>query len=165
MAVRLRISPSGARGAHITSMPVKPSEFEILHAIRMKAMKESLCRIGRYDPARSYNRFRSVFSACDTQYIVLNKEKVGFFAVKRTERDMHLEHLYLLPAAQGQGVGSAVLRWVFEEADASTSALHVTALRDSDANQFYKRHGFIFLSETEWDINYVRYPSKNIIEY
>ncbi len=34
----------------------------------------------------------------------------------------------------------------------------VTALRGSESNRFYERHGFVYQDEAEWDINYIRQP-------
>ncbi|RMM30966.1 Acetyltransferase, GNAT family, partial [Pseudomonas syringae pv. berberidis] len=44
-----------------------------------------------------------------------------------------MDHLYIKPDAQGQGTGSAVLRQVFAEADATSSTLRVGALKESDS--------------------------------
>jgi len=32
----------------------------------------------------------------------------------------------------------------------------VGALRGSDSNRFYRRHGFVQTAESEWDIDYLR---------
>ena len=56
-------------------------------------------------------------------------------------------------------LGAAVLAVIFNEADALGLSLRVGALRDSDANRFYLRHGFTQVEETEWDIYYARQPS------
>jgi hypothetical protein len=53
-------------------------------------------------------------------------------------------------------VGAAVLADVFARADASRLPVRVGALRGSDANRFYARHGFERVDEGEWDILYER---------
>jgi len=38
----------------------------------------------------------------------------------------------------------------------------LSALRGSDSNRFYRRHGFVQTGEGEWDIDYLRdCPSDN----
>lgn len=69
-----------------------------------------------------------------------------------------LDHLYVLPEYQGKGIGAAVLQEVFKRADARRMPIRVGALRDSDANGFYQRHGFVRTDEAEWDIYYERQP-------
>ena len=50
------------------------------------------------------------------------------------------------------------MRWVFAQADAAQLPLELCALKGSDANRFYLRHGFVKTGEGEWDIDYLRMP-------
>jgi GNAT superfamily N-acetyltransferase len=69
---------------------------------------------------------------------------------------LHLDHLYILPAWQGQGIGASVLRLVFSEADALGLPIRGGAPRDSASNRFYARHGFELIERDEFDYYYVR---------
>ncbi|AIY43476.1 Acetyltransferase [Collimonas arenae] len=89
---------------------------------------------------------------------MVNQQRAGFVVVKPGPDQLLLDHLYIRPDCQGQGIGAAVLEKIFAEADAQAMPLRVGALRDSDSNRFYQRHGFQFLSEEEWDIYYIRSP-------
>jgi GNAT superfamily N-acetyltransferase len=142
----------------ITLVQAVETDFEELVAIRIAAMRESLERIGRFDPVRARERFRSGFSAIYTRHITFEGLQVGFVVVKPVEDQLLLDHLYIHPSHQGQGIGAAVLAQVFQEADALAKPLRVGALRGSDANRFYQRNGFEFLAEEEWDIYYLRPP-------
>ncbi|KAG0933391.1 hypothetical protein G6F31_016327 [Rhizopus arrhizus] len=42
------------------------------------------------------------------------------------------------------------------EADSRGLPVAVGALRGSDSNRFYRRHGFVQTAESEWDIDYLR---------
>ena len=64
--------------------------------------------------------------------------------------------LYVHPGAQGEGIGSWVLEQVLSEADAEHQPVSVTALKHSEANRFYQRHGFELQAESEWDMHYLR---------
>jgi len=135
------------------------TDFEELVALRIDAMRESLERIGRFDPIRARERFRSSFSAMHTRHVVADGRRLGFVVVKPANGQLLLDHLYIRPGNQGKGIGAAVLAQVFKEADALSLPMRVGALRGSDANRFYQRHGFEFLAEEEWDIYYLR-PSR-----
>lgn len=126
--------------------------------IRIAAMRESLERIGRFDPQRAKERFISNFEPENTKYIVLNGSKIGFVAVKVTDSEISLEHLYIEPEHQSKGVGAAVLQDIFSDANLRSLSVVVGALRESESNRFYKRHGFVKSGESEWDIYYVRQP-------
>jgi GNAT superfamily N-acetyltransferase len=134
-------------------------DFEELVALRTEAMRESLERIGRWDPARSRERFRAVFSPEHTRHILVGGQPVGFVTVKPHGDGLLLDHLYIRPAWQGRGVGGAVLAQVFREADAVAMPLRVVALRESESNRFYLRHGFELVGQEELDNRYIRHDS------
>jgi GNAT superfamily N-acetyltransferase len=140
----------------VTLLPASASDFEALLALRIEAMQSSLERIGRFDPQRARERFQSSFEPSFTRHVVVSSARIGFIAVKPNAGALLLDHLYVLPAHQGRGIGSAVLALLFEEADAARLAMRVGALRGSASNRFYARHGFVEVEQTEWDIHYVR---------
>jgi GNAT superfamily N-acetyltransferase len=137
-------------------VPAQPADLEPLVALRIEAMRESLERIGRFDPLRARERFASGFAPEHTRHIVVAGERVGFVVVKPQRDGLLLDHLYNRPAFQGQGIGAAVLALVFAEADAKAQPLRVSALARSDSNRFYLRHGFRLVKQGELDIHYVR---------
>lgn len=134
-------------------------DLDDLVEIRISAMKESLERIGRFDPRRARERFASSFEPENTKYIVLNGSKIGFVVVKLKENEMLLDHLYIKPEYQNKGIGSVVLQLIFSEACLQSLPITVGALRESASNRFYQRHGFVKSGESEWDVYYVRHPS------
>ena len=146
----------GPAAAEPRFTPVEPADFEALAALRIEAMRASLERLGRFDPSRARERLRAGFSPEHTRHIEQAGVRVGFFVVKPRDDGLHLEHLYLHPAAQGRGLGAAVLAHVFAQADALGLAVHVGALRGSDSNRFYQRHGFRLVAQDEFDLRYVR---------
>ncbi|MFZ6645564.1 GNAT family N-acetyltransferase [Undibacterium sp. TJN25] len=123
-------------------------------------MQPSLERIGRFDPQRARERLRASYDAAATRVIVADGVDIGFVAVKllppESGAGLLLDHLYLHPDWQGRGLGAWALRQIIAEADTAGLPLHVGALRGSDANRFYQKHGFVYSAESEWDIYYVR---------
>jgi len=69
---------------------------------------------------------------------------------------LHITRGRRIEAAQKLGIGSWVMEQVLQEADRHGKAVRVTALRLSDANRFYQRHGFQLQAEGEWDLYYLR---------
>jgi GNAT superfamily N-acetyltransferase len=132
-------------------------DFEELVGLRILAMRESLERVGRFDIQRARERFRSGFSPSDTYHIELNGERIGFVVYKAQDSQLLLDHLYVHPNHQGQGIGSDVLTYVIAESEKSGLPIRVGALRESDSNRFYIRHGFILYEQGEYD-NYYIHP-------
>jgi GNAT superfamily N-acetyltransferase len=142
--------------AEVVLTPATAQDLEPLVALRIEAMRESLERIGRFDPVRSRERFVSGFEPRHTWHIEVEGERVGFVVVKPMEHFLLLDHLYVRPAFQGQGLGAVVLQRVFQQADAAGLPVRLGALRGSESNRFYQRHGFRLVEESEWDLYYVR---------
>ncbi|MDQ0741348.1 GNAT family N-acetyltransferase [Pseudomonas sp. W4I3] len=132
------------------------SDLDNLVAIRIEAMRESLERVGRFDPVRARERFLSGFEAHSTHHIEVSGERVGFVVLKHHHNELLLDHLYVRPSAQGLGIGAAVLMQIFKTADAAALPVKVGALKESASNRFYTRHGFQFVESSEFDNYYVR---------
>ncbi len=122
-------------------------------------MRESLERVGRFDARRARERLLSAFDPALTRHVRVDGERVGFVVVRPRDDGLLLDHLYLLPRAQGRGIGSAVMSELLVDADARGLAVRVGALRASDANRFYERHGFELVAQDEWD-NHYRRPAR-----
>lgn len=136
--------------------PAGDGDFEALLSLRLAAMRESLERLGRFDPQRARERLSRGYQPAHTRHILRGGELVGFVVVVPRDDGWQLDHLYVHPSAQREGVGSWVLEQVLTEADAAHMPVSVTALKHSDANRFYQRHGFELQAEGEWDWFYRR---------
>lgn len=144
-----------AAGA-LRDVPATSADFEALLAMRIEAMRDSLERLGRFDPERARARLRDTFWPDHTWIIERDGARVGFYALRPDDDGLRLDHLYVVPAAQGLGVGGQVLGRLLLDADRRGLPVSVAALRGSDSNRFYRRHGFVQVSESEWDIEYLR---------
>ncbi|MFZ6871529.1 GNAT family N-acetyltransferase [Undibacterium sp. Di27W] len=138
--------------------PCTPNDAAQLAELRVLAMRPSLERIGRFDTERARQRLLQNFVAECTRLIKLDGLLAGFLVLRPKDNDLLLDHFYLHPDFQQRGLGSAVIKLVLAEADAMGKIIHVGALRDSDANRFYIRHGFVLREITEFDNYYLRYP-------
>ncbi|EEF62532.1 GNAT family N-acetyltransferase [Pedosphaera parvula] len=141
---------------------VTPEDFDELADLRIVAMRESLERIGRFDPDRARQRLRNSFYPEHTRFILLNAQRIGFYTFRPAGDGFHLDHVYIHPHHQSRGIGSYVMHHVLSQSDALKLSVHLCALRDSPSNRFYQRHGFVKTSEDEWDIYYVRTPRQCI---
>jgi GNAT superfamily N-acetyltransferase len=143
-------------GRHLALAPASDDDFEALLSLRHAAMHESLTRMGRFDPQRARERLSRAFEPAHTRHILLEGERVGFVVLLPRGDHLVLDHLYIAPVAQNQGIGSWVMAQVLAEADRRDLAVRVTALKLSDANRFYQRHGFELQHESDWDLHYLR---------
>jgi GNAT superfamily N-acetyltransferase len=141
--------------ARLSLQPVLASDFDDMLALRIAALRPSLERLGRFDAARARDRLAAGFAPPHMQHIVQDGQRIGFVTVHPEGDDaLRLEHLYVVPGHQGQGVGAWVLRGVQAHARDTGRVLKVSALKLSDANRFYQRHGFRPDGEGEWDLHH-----------
>lgn len=139
--------------------PAQDADALALADLRVAAMRESLLRVGRFDPQRARQRLLDGFVAAHTWHVGWAGERVGCVVLRREADHLRLAHLYIHPQHQGRGVGAAVLAWVFAEAEAAGLPVRVGALRESDSNRFYARHGFVLVAQAEFDNEYLRAPA------
>ena len=132
------------------------SDAETLADLRVSAMRESLERIGRFDPRRARERLLASFDAAATRHVVADGLRVGFFVVRTRPGELLLDHLYIDPRYQGRGLGAIVLAEIFSEADQQCLDVRVGALKESASNRFYLRCGFEPEARDECDVYYVR---------
>jgi GNAT superfamily N-acetyltransferase len=133
-------------------------DADALVALRIAAMRDSLERIGRFDAQRARDRFLAGFVPERTWHVVADTQCVGFLALGERDGDLLLDHLYIDPRHQRRGLGGAVLERVCALADTLGRWVVLGALRESDANRFYARHGFVQVARTDWDNHYRRLP-------
>lgn len=93
--------PAPGPGINVDFAPACSEDLEPLAALRVEAMRDSLVRIGRFDPARARERLRADFSPSDTRHIIVDGQRVGLVATRVDGDALLLEHLYLRPDTHG----------------------------------------------------------------
>jgi GNAT superfamily N-acetyltransferase len=143
----------------LTYAPALAEDASRLADLRVRAMRESLEAVGRFDEQRARDRLLSDFASDRTTLILSRGNLAGFYALKEEGAEILLQHLYVDPALQSLGIGSQALRRIFGEADFRKRWLKVGALVGSASNRFYQRHGFQLVTQSGFDVYYVRAPS------
>ncbi len=114
-------------------------------------MRPDLERLGRWDPVRVRQRFLSGFQPAHTFVIDVAGSAAGVIAVRPESDEQWIEHFYLAPEYQGEGLGSAVLRHVMTtKRDHRPFRLNV--LQGSPARRLYERNGFVHEHEDPIDV-------------
>lgn len=138
----------------ITILPARDADAEALAALRVTAMRESLEAVGRFEPNRARERFLNSFDPKTTFRILSGSKLVGFYALQERETYFWLDHFYVDQALQGIGIGSHVLGNIKDLARKHGKSIRLGALKQSKANDFYRKHGFVEKEQKEWDIYY-----------
>lgn len=140
--------------------PAAACDLERLVELRIAAKRESLERIGRFDPVLAGRRMVEQFRAEHTRLIWRGDAVAGCVAFGTDAPGcLRLEHFYIHPDHQGAGLGAEVLSALLAESDVQALAVRLTVLRESAANSFYSRFGFSETGRDEVDIFYERPPA------
>lgn len=138
-------------------------DFEELQYIRYTAMKESAEANGLFQHDKAREIFLSEYVPEKTRKILRNGQTIGFYVVLNHPDHLYLDMFYLLPEAQGLGIGSKILQQIKTQADEQNKPIRLDALRISRANAFYQHHGF-HLTHSEGVNNYYEYAPECSLE-
>ncbi|HEV3351667.1 MAG TPA: GNAT family N-acetyltransferase [Acidimicrobiales bacterium] len=91
--------------------------------------------------------YRGQFPSADFDVILVDGRPAGRLAVDRTEDDIHVIDIALLPEHRGQGTGSSLLTHLVEEADRNGRSVSLHVERTNPAWRLYERLGFRAVGE------------------
>jgi ribosomal protein S18 acetylase RimI-like enzyme len=93
-------------------------------------------------------QFASLWRPNDTRIIVLQGKEIGWLGFRQTGDEVFLKQLYISPAHQRCGIGSAVMQLLLEEQVKTAKSMALFVLKKKPAFRFYERHGFEVVRET-----------------
>ena len=130
--------------------PATANDSRFAFDLKKAALGEYISETFGWDEAAQQKLHEQRFRPSGTQIVMFGGQDIGLLAVDRAADCIRLRQLFLLPEAQGKGIGSHLLAQVLCEA----RQLHVpVTLRVLKANPrakaFYERHGFVVVGETE----------------
>lgn len=140
--------------------PAKIADAELLAEIRVESMRPSLQAANRFDPERARNRFLNSFQASETKIIYVEEKVVGFFVIRKKIDHLYLDHLYVVAAFQGRGIGRRIIHDLKAAATTASLPIRLLALNGSPSNEFYKSCEFEFVSADQLDTLYQWSPGQ-----
>lgn len=125
------------------------ADFEAVLELSIRAMREHLERIGRFDPERRRFRMRKQFDAGILRVIERDGAMAGCVGVQAHGDYVEIHGLFLDVGQQGSGLGAAVFDAIRAEHPGRVFRLDV--LKQSPARRFWERHGFTQIDELPFD--------------
>jgi GNAT superfamily N-acetyltransferase len=87
--------------------------------------------------------YAAQYPNADHRIIIFRNVRTGRILVSRTEAELHLIDLTLLPTCCNQGIGTTLLHDLQSEATAANKPLRLSVLKTNPAKRLYERLGFI----------------------
>ncbi len=86
--------------------------------------------------------YHQQFPEATFDLIVERGEPIGRLYVRRTDEEIHILDIALLPEHRGRGIGSSLLRDLLREAEAHRLSVRISVEPDNPAIMWYRRLGF-----------------------
>lgn len=135
----------------ITYRPATPADFEFLYALHREAMRAAVEEtLGAWDEAWQRDDFHRRFDPQSSQVIQFAGQDVGVMWVQPRAEELFLVALEILPAYQGQGIGSQALRGLLDDARRQGKPVALQVLKGNRrARDLYQRLGFGVTGEND----------------
>jgi GNAT superfamily N-acetyltransferase len=138
--------------------PGAQDDMDFILRVHKASMRPHVERVyGPWDDALQREQMKST-DPTTHDIVELEGEPVGCQWIREHPAELELVRLYLLPEAQGRGVGSQLLANLCARADAEGRPVRLRVLRGSPARRFYERHGFTVVDEIETHFQMARPP-------
>ena len=148
-----------ADGREVALRPATPEDYEELVGVYASTRAAELAQVTWWDDAQKLAFCRMQHDAQKKEYdarypeaqydvVVLEGRTAGRLWVGRDDEKIHMLDVTVLPWAQGQGLGTALVLSLIEEARASGKRLrHMVFVMNDGARRLYERLGFVVFEE------------------
>lgn len=149
--------PANARPA-LTLREVLPEDEQFLYEVYGSTRMDELAQIPWSEEqlkmflkmqlnARDQS-YRMYYPEIDDRIILLNEERVGRLIVVRTDEEIRLADIALLPKYRGAGLGTSLIKDLLMEATESGKPVRLQVERpNQQAKGLYERMGFTTMGE------------------
>jgi ribosomal protein S18 acetylase RimI-like enzyme len=133
----------------VTLRKAVPSDVEFLYRLHRTAMQTYVIQTwGRWDEAWQSQYFHQHFNPSACQVIELHGQEIGTMCVERRTTEIVLRSIEILPAYQGQGVGTELITALLDKAAQKGIPVTLQVLKVNAARRLYERLGFTIGGET-----------------
>jgi len=135
----------------VVLLPAVPEDIDFLYGLNRATLREYVVETrGRWDERWQEERYRQHFQPASCKIIVQEGHYVGVLASRKTETELVIVSIQLLPQHQGRGIGTSLIDVLFKEARDEGKRLTLQVLKVNDrARQLYERLGFSTVEETD----------------
>jgi ribosomal protein S18 acetylase RimI-like enzyme len=129
---------------------VEADDRDFLYALHEATMRDYVEQVWGWNDSEQRTFFDSRFQPAGVQVIQFDGEDVGVLVVTENEDEVFLSEIQVLPAWQGRGIGSAVVRSLLRDAALRRKPVTLRVLHVNErARALYERLGFRPFDEIE----------------
>ena len=148
------------RALNISLRPVEPEDEAFLYEVYRSTRAEELAAWG-WDERQQELFLKMQLRARDQSYlmyyteisdsiILFEKSRAGRIIISRSDKEIKLVDISLLPEYRGAGLGTSLIKDLFAEADQTKRIVRLQVERtNTKARRLYERMGFTITSENQ----------------
>jgi len=126
--------------------PATRSDLDFCWPIYRDAMKPLTEALGPWNEVSQQKLIAEAVADAGTSILRQHEDDAGWLQVEETRHVVHLQQLFVLPAARNRGLGTALLTWMKERADRKRKDLTLEVMTNNPARRLYDRLGFKTIS-------------------
>ena len=123
--------------------PAGPDDRAFVHEVHTAALRAVVERLWGWDPEQQRGFADATAEHPELQIVELDGEAVGYLAVEHEPVRDFIAIVALLPAVQGRGIGTSLIRRSQAAAAARGVPLELSVLDGNRARELYLRLGFV----------------------
>lgn len=134
----------------VTLQTATSADAEFLYALLKLTMQDYVDQTWGWDEQWQQHYFQEHFIPENDQLIIKDDQRIGVISTEKTATELVLSKIFILPRFQGQGLGTALIRTVIDEAARCGLPVVLRVLKaNSSAKRLYERLGFVVTNTTE----------------
>jgi GNAT superfamily N-acetyltransferase len=140
-------------GQSVTLRPAVPEDEKFLRLVYAGTRQEELALLDCDDKMKAafidlqfnaqHSHYHSVYTDADYLIILEDEAPAGRLYLNRSDNNIHIIDIALLPAYRGNGTGTALLRYLLDEGEREGGTVSIRVEKFNRARQLYLRLGFI----------------------
>ncbi|HCE1840212.1 GNAT family N-acetyltransferase [Vibrio parahaemolyticus] len=124
-------------------------DYEFLFELKKAAEYEPVKAVFGWDENVQKEIHRNEWNEAKPTIIEIEGAPVGSYLVQAYPEHLYFGRFFLLPACQGKGIGSQVLKTVIQLANEKSLSIQLCYLQGNRVGQLYKRFGFEVTKQDE----------------
>lgn len=126
--------------------PATRSDLDFCWTIYRDAMRPLTEALGPWNEASQQRLIADAVADDGTSILRQHEDDAGWLQVEETRHIVHLQQLFVVPAARNRGLGTSFLTWMKDRADRKHKDLTLEVMTNNPARRLYERLGFKPLS-------------------
>lgn len=132
-------------GMEFTLRPATIDDIAFIYELRVETMKPIFKDTLGWNDAGELKKASGELRYA--RIVMSDKKRIGVIKVVPESEALHLHQMQILPEFQGRGVGTELIRQTISKAEKLHKTLTLFVVKDTSAQNLYKRFGFVVTDE------------------